>query len=78
MKKLLVAAAIFVGGFSLLSIADYTPAMAQAGGDLGTPRKSDPRIGKMKRDDSMNAGRRMRMGMHHKRKHRMHHRSTSM
>jgi hypothetical protein len=62
MKNVLVAAAIIVGSCSF--------ALAQggaggggaggggAGGEVSTPRKSVPRVGTMKRDDSMNAGQR--------------------
>jgi predicted small secreted protein len=56
MKKLLLTAALVVG--SLTFAGNMTPSFAQgAGGDVSTPRKSVPRVGIDKRDDSMNAGR---------------------
>jgi hypothetical protein len=85
MKKLLLAAALIIGGLSL--IGNTTPLMAQggggagggasgggAGGDISTPQKSVPRVGIEKRDDSMNAGQRMtrkhvRLKKHKKMKH---------
>ena len=60
MKKMLLAAAIVVGGLAL--VGDVTPSFAQgggAGGDVSTPRRSVPRVGTEKRDDNVNAGRRM-------------------
>jgi len=64
MKKLLLAAALMVGSLTL--VGNTTPLFAQgggtgAGGDVSTPRKSVPRVGVDKRDDSMNAGQRRPM-----------------
>jgi hypothetical protein len=75
MKKFLLAAALIVGSFTL--VGNATPVFAQAGaggagGDVSIPRRSVPRVGVDKRDDSMNAGQR-RMHRHHRMHKRMMH-----
>jgi len=56
MKKLLLTAALIAG--TLTFAGNVTPSFAQgAGGDVATPRRSVPRVGIEKRDDSMTAGR---------------------
>jgi hypothetical protein len=56
MKKLLLTVALVAGTVTFAGNA--TPSFAQgAGGDVAMPRKSVPRVGIDKRDDSMNAGR---------------------
>ena len=77
MRKLLLTVALLAGTFTLMG--DVTPVKAQgAGGDVATPRRSAPRMGVDKRDDSMNAGRSRGMRhMRHKR-HKMHRKMRHM
>jgi hypothetical protein len=83
MKKLLLTTALLAGALTFAGTA--TPSFAQggagagagagAGSDVSTPRKSVPRVGTEKRDDSMNAGR--PAGMKHVRhKHKKHAKKT--
>jgi predicted small secreted protein len=66
MKKSLLAAALVVGSLTLAGNTAPVYAQAGAGSDVATPRRSVPRVGQEKRDDSMNAGQRRH------RHHRMH------
>jgi hypothetical protein len=86
MRKLLLSAALIAA--SLTVVGSTTPVFAQgdagggtggaaaggtgAGGDISTPRKSVPRVGVEKRDDSMNAGRPASMRHVRHKKHRKH------
>jgi hypothetical protein len=69
MKKLLLVAALVAGSLTL--VGNTTPVFAQAGagGDVSSPRRSVPRVGQEKRDDSMNAG--QRRHRHHRMNKRM-------
>jgi predicted small secreted protein len=66
MKKLLLVAALVAGSLTLVGNTAPVFAQAGAGGDVSSPRRSVPRVGQEKRDDSMNAGQRRH------RHHRMH------
>ncbi len=71
MKKSLLTAALIAG--SLTFAVNVTPSFAQggAGSDVASPRKSVPRVGMEKRDDSMNAGRPVAMKHMRHKKHKM-------